>query len=161
MGVIVPRFGKQAKRQSAKETGLEYSSEFWLNKYFEKELTLLCHSHRLNVLTRWQVSSKSPNVEVFAMRCYFVPFFPRFFILSRPPPSTLPSTITLHHYPPPSTLPLAFPTHAMLQLIHWNGLYSKHPAKRAFVRRRLYAHYNRFHLELRGVKVANVRYVSS
>jgi hypothetical protein len=50
MGVIVPRFGKQAKRQLAKETGLEYSSEFWLNKYFEKELTLLCHSHPLNVL---------------------------------------------------------------------------------------------------------------
>src|ERR1700674_3372331 len=35
---LVPRFGKQAKRELAKETGLEYSSEFWLNKYFEKEL---------------------------------------------------------------------------------------------------------------------------
>ena len=32
------RFGKQANRQLAKETVLEYSSEFWLNKYFEKEL---------------------------------------------------------------------------------------------------------------------------
>ena len=35
---LVPRFGKQANRQLAKETVLEYSSEFWLNKYFEKEL---------------------------------------------------------------------------------------------------------------------------
>jgi hypothetical protein len=35
---LVPRFWKQANRQSAKETVLEYSSEFWLNKYVEKEL---------------------------------------------------------------------------------------------------------------------------
>ena len=35
---LVPCFGKQANRQLAKETVLEYSSEFWLNKYFEKEL---------------------------------------------------------------------------------------------------------------------------
>jgi hypothetical protein len=35
---LVPRFGEQANRQLAKETVLEYSSEFWLNKYFEKEL---------------------------------------------------------------------------------------------------------------------------
>jgi hypothetical protein len=35
---LVPRFGKQANRQLSKETVLEYSSEFWLNKYFEKEL---------------------------------------------------------------------------------------------------------------------------
>ncbi len=35
---LVPRFGKKANRQLAKETVLEYSSEFWLNKYFEKEL---------------------------------------------------------------------------------------------------------------------------
>lgn len=35
---LVPRFGKQANRRLAKETVLEYSSEFWLNKYFEKEL---------------------------------------------------------------------------------------------------------------------------
>jgi hypothetical protein len=34
---LVPRFGKQANRQLAKETVLEFSSEFWLNKYFEKE----------------------------------------------------------------------------------------------------------------------------
>jgi hypothetical protein len=38
---LVPRSGKQANRQLAKGTVLEYSSEFWLNKYFEKELTLL------------------------------------------------------------------------------------------------------------------------
>jgi len=35
---LVPRFGKAASRQLAKETVLAYSSEFWLNKYFEKEL---------------------------------------------------------------------------------------------------------------------------
>ena len=156
MGVIVPRFGKQAKRQLAKETGLEYSSEFWLNKYFEKELTLLCHSHRLNVLTRWQVSSKSPNVEVFAMRCYFVPFFPRFFILSRPPPSMLPSTITRHCQCYPTHFPNA--RYVAIDTLEWpvfqapgrTGLCTPRSSKS-----------NRFDLELRGVKVANVRYVSS
>ena len=35
---LVPWFGKQVNKQLAKETVLEYSSEFWLNKYFEKEL---------------------------------------------------------------------------------------------------------------------------
>jgi hypothetical protein len=35
---LVPRFGEQANRRLAKEAVLEYSSEFWLNKYFEKEL---------------------------------------------------------------------------------------------------------------------------
>ncbi len=35
---LVPCSGKQVNRQLAKETILEYSSEFWLNKYFEKEL---------------------------------------------------------------------------------------------------------------------------
>jgi hypothetical protein len=35
---LVPHFGKGASRQLAKETVLAYSSEFWLNKYFEKEL---------------------------------------------------------------------------------------------------------------------------
>jgi hypothetical protein len=35
---LIPHFGKAASRQLAKETVLEYSSEFWLNKYFEKEL---------------------------------------------------------------------------------------------------------------------------
>jgi hypothetical protein len=34
---LVPRFGKQANIRLAKETVLEYSSEFWLNKYFSKE----------------------------------------------------------------------------------------------------------------------------
>ena len=35
---LVPRFGKAADRQLAKEAVLGYSSEFWLNKYFKKEL---------------------------------------------------------------------------------------------------------------------------
>ena len=35
---LVPHFGKQANRQLIKETVLEYSSEFWLNKYFSKKL---------------------------------------------------------------------------------------------------------------------------
>jgi hypothetical protein len=35
---LVPHFGKQVNRQLAKEAVLEYTSEFWLNKYFEKEL---------------------------------------------------------------------------------------------------------------------------
>ena len=35
---LVPCFGKEASRQLAKETILDYSSEFWLNKYLEKEL---------------------------------------------------------------------------------------------------------------------------
>ena len=35
---LVPCFGKQANRQLMKETVLEYSSEFWLNKYFSKKL---------------------------------------------------------------------------------------------------------------------------
>jgi len=40
----------------------------------------------VDVLT--QVSLKSPNVEVFAIRRYFVPFSRASFILSRPPPVT-------------------------------------------------------------------------
>jgi hypothetical protein len=35
---IVPRFGADANKQLTKETSLEFSLEFWLNKYFEKEL---------------------------------------------------------------------------------------------------------------------------
>lgn len=35
---LVPRFGTEANRQLTKETVLEYSSNFWLNKYFTKEL---------------------------------------------------------------------------------------------------------------------------
>ena len=35
---LVPHFGKVADRQLSKETVLEYGSEFWLNKYFDKEL---------------------------------------------------------------------------------------------------------------------------
>ena len=47
---LVLRFEKQTNRQLAKETVLEYSTEFWLNKYFEKELTLLCHSDWMNIV---------------------------------------------------------------------------------------------------------------
>ena len=35
---LVPRFGAQANKQLTRETALEYSTEFWLNKYFDKEL---------------------------------------------------------------------------------------------------------------------------
>lgn len=35
---LVPRFGEDANKQLTKETSLELSLEFWLNKYFEKEL---------------------------------------------------------------------------------------------------------------------------
>jgi hypothetical protein len=35
---LVPRFGKEADKQLTRGTALERSSEFWLNKYFDKEL---------------------------------------------------------------------------------------------------------------------------
>ena len=35
---LVPRFGADADKQLTKETSLEFYREFWLNKYFEKEL---------------------------------------------------------------------------------------------------------------------------
>ena len=35
---VVPRFGEDANKQLTKETSLEFSLEFWLNRYFEKEL---------------------------------------------------------------------------------------------------------------------------
>jgi hypothetical protein len=35
---LVPRFGVEADNQLTKETALEWSSEYWLNKYFDKEL---------------------------------------------------------------------------------------------------------------------------
>jgi hypothetical protein len=35
---IVPRFGLKADPQLTKETSAMQSSEFWLNKYFNKEL---------------------------------------------------------------------------------------------------------------------------
>src|SRR4030088_600113 len=44
-------------------------------------------------------------------------------------------------------------------IIRWNGLYSRQPAKRAFARTRIIAHYGRFGLERRGVSVAVLRYV--
>ena len=35
---LVPRFGAEADKRLTKETALECGSEFWLNKYFNKEL---------------------------------------------------------------------------------------------------------------------------
>lgn len=35
---LVPRFGADANKQLTKETSLEFSREFWLNKYLDKEL---------------------------------------------------------------------------------------------------------------------------
>ena len=35
---LVPQFGEDANKQLAKETSLELSLEFWLSKYFEKEV---------------------------------------------------------------------------------------------------------------------------
>ena len=37
---LTPRFGKEASHILTKDNSLEYSSEFWLNKYFTKELFL-------------------------------------------------------------------------------------------------------------------------
>ena len=37
---LTPRFGEKANRILTKENSLEFSSEFWLNKYFTKELFL-------------------------------------------------------------------------------------------------------------------------
>jgi len=35
---LVPRFGAEADRRLTKANSLEYSAEFWLNKYFDKEI---------------------------------------------------------------------------------------------------------------------------
>ena len=35
---LVPRFGAEADRRFTYANSLEYSTEFWLNKYFDKEL---------------------------------------------------------------------------------------------------------------------------
>jgi hypothetical protein len=35
---LVPRFGPVADSRLTMETSLEWSSEYWLNKYFDKEL---------------------------------------------------------------------------------------------------------------------------
>ena len=35
---LVPRFGAVADSRLTMETALEWSSEYWLNKYFDKEL---------------------------------------------------------------------------------------------------------------------------
>lgn len=37
---LIPRFGKTADRRFTCFNSLEFSSEFWLNKYFNKELFL-------------------------------------------------------------------------------------------------------------------------
>jgi len=41
---LTPRFGKKASRILTKENSLEFCSEFWLNKYFTKELFLALNS---------------------------------------------------------------------------------------------------------------------
>ena len=35
---LVPQFGAEDDQCLTKENSLEYSAEFWLNKYFDKEL---------------------------------------------------------------------------------------------------------------------------
>lgn len=35
---LTPRMGKAADRRLTKETSLDYPEEFWLNKYFDKDL---------------------------------------------------------------------------------------------------------------------------
>lgn len=35
---LVPRFGDKADRRLTSANSLSYSAEFWLDKYFEKEL---------------------------------------------------------------------------------------------------------------------------
>ena len=42
---LTPRFGEKASRFLTKENSLEYSAEFWLNKYFTKELFLALHQY--------------------------------------------------------------------------------------------------------------------
>lgn len=42
---LTPHFGEKASRFLTKENSLEYSAEFWLNKYFTKELFLALHLH--------------------------------------------------------------------------------------------------------------------
>lgn len=37
---LIPRFGKKANRRYTCYNSLEFASEFWLNKYFNKELFL-------------------------------------------------------------------------------------------------------------------------
>lgn len=40
---LTPRFGDKADRRLTKENCMDYASEFWLNKYFDKELFLAIH----------------------------------------------------------------------------------------------------------------------
>jgi hypothetical protein len=37
---LIPRFGRKANHVLSKENSIEYSTEFWLNKYFTKEFFL-------------------------------------------------------------------------------------------------------------------------
>src|SRR6266436_10155272 len=68
------------------------------------------------------------NVEVFAMRCYFVTFFCGSFILSRPPLSS-PS-----HFLSANVIPPHFPsTPTMQRTILWNRLFSRYLNKWAFI----------------------------
>lgn len=40
---LTPRFGEKADRRLTKENSMMYASEFWLNKYFTKELFYALH----------------------------------------------------------------------------------------------------------------------
>lgn len=40
---LAPRFGAQADPRLTKQTSLAYSTEFWLNKYFDKETFFALH----------------------------------------------------------------------------------------------------------------------
>ena len=41
---LIPKFGEQADARLTMQTCLEYSTEFWLNKYEEKEVFWAIHS---------------------------------------------------------------------------------------------------------------------
>lgn len=41
---VTPRFGKEADRRLAKGNSRQYCSEFWLDKYFTKELFYAVHN---------------------------------------------------------------------------------------------------------------------
>lgn len=48
-----------------------------------------------------------------------------------------------------------------LEVFRWNGLYSRHLAKRSVAKGRIEAHYIRLALARRGVTIADIRYVLS
>lgn len=41
---LIPRFGKEANRRLTKENSRAYATEFWLDKYFTKELFYALHN---------------------------------------------------------------------------------------------------------------------